>query len=94
MITKIKLFKMEQITEKVNVKDIVKGTTAKFEYASCGVLYYKVETDTHVYIFPVDMNEEGIGTTRFEAEYKAITLMRYVLKGIKNNTLVFYPKQK
>lgn len=85
---------MEQITEKVNVKDIVKGTTAKFEYASCGVLYYKVETDTHVYIFPVDMNEEGNGTTRFEAEYKAITLMRWIRKSIEREDIVVYPKVK
>ena len=83
-----------ETTTKVSVKDIVKGTTAKFEYASCGVLYYKIENDTHVYIFPVDMNErDDVGTTRFESEYKAITLMRYVNKAIKHGSLVFYQKQ-
>jgi hypothetical protein len=83
-----------ETTTKVSVKDIVKGTTAKFEYASCGVLYYKIENDTHVYIFPVDMNEEGIGTTRFEAEYKAITLMRWIRKSIETEDIVVYPKVK
>ena len=85
---------MEQTKEKVSVKEIVKGTTAKFEYATCGVLHYKIETDTHVYVFPVDMNDkEDVGTTRFEAEYKAITLMWYVNKAIKNETLAYYAKQ-
>ena len=42
----------------------------------------------------VDMNDkEDVGTTRFEAEYKAITLMRYVNKAIKNETLAYYAKQ-
>lgn len=84
-----------ETTEKVSVKEIIKGTTAKFEYAVAGVLYYKIENETHVYIFPVDMNDkDDVGTTRFESEYKAITLMRYVLKSIKNDTLVYYKKQK
>jgi hypothetical protein len=79
----------------IKVIDIVKNNVAKFEYATSGVLHYKIETDTHVYIFPVDMNDkEDVGTTRFESEYKAITLMRYVNKSIKNETLAFYEKKK
>ena len=81
--------------KEIKVIDIVKNNVAKFEYAVCGILTYKIETDTHVYLFPVDMNDkEDVGATRFEAEYKAITLMRYVNKAIKNETLAFYEKNK
>ena len=80
--------------KEVKVIDIVKGTTANLMYAEKGKLFYKVENDTHVYIFPVDLNDkEDVGDTRFEAEYKAVTLMRYVNKAIKNETLAYYAKQ-
>lgn len=78
----------------LKVIDIVKNNVAKFEYAASGVLTYKIETDTHVYLFPVDMNDkDDVGATRFENEYKAITLMRYINKAIKNETLAFYEKK-
>ena len=44
--------------KEVKVIEIVKGTTAHFVYAQSGKLYYKVENDTHVYIFPVDLNDK------------------------------------
>lgn len=79
----------------LKVIDIVKNNVARFEYAQSGKLYYKIENDTHVYMFPVDLNnKEDVGETRFEAEYKAITLMRYINKSIKNETLAFYEKNK
>ena len=34
-----------ETTTKVSVKDIVKGTTAKFEYASCQKIWYKIITE-------------------------------------------------
>lgn len=84
---------METTLKEVKVIDIVRGTTANFVYAQSGNLFYKVETETHVYIFPVNLNDkEDIGDTRFEAQYKALTLMRYVNKAIKNETLAFYKK--
>lgn len=82
-----------ETTVKVKVIDIVKGTTANLMYAEKGKLFYKVENDTHVYIFPVDFTDiEDVGDTRFEVEYKAVTLMRYINKAIKNDTLVYYEK--
>ncbi len=85
---------MEKILNEVKVIDIVKGTKAKFIYVQSDVMYYKVENDTHVYIFPIDLKDkEEIKETRFEAEYNAITLMRYINKSIKNETLAFYKKK-
>lgn len=40
-------------------------------------------------MFPINMNDkDDVGTTTFEAEYKPITLMRYIRKAIENNELI------
>lgn len=74
--------------------DIVKGNNAKFIYAIDGVLYYKIETNTKVYIFSVDMNDkDDVGTSKFEAEHKALTLMRYINKAISNESIIVYDRK-
>jgi hypothetical protein len=74
--------------------DIVKDNTANFLHAVGGVLYYKIDTKKMTYIFPIDMNDkEDVGTATFESEHKAITLMRYLNKAIKNNSLISYEKK-
>lgn len=74
------------------VKDIVKDRTrmAKISHAVAGVLYYKVGSDSgKIYQFPVDMNDrDDVGTTTFDVEIKAITLMRYINKAIKSDQLI------
>lgn len=83
---------MENIKQKVNVKDIIKGTTANFDYAAGQKIYYKIITEGNTYLFPVDLSDtEDIGTTKFEATYKSITLLRYLNKAIKSDELVVYP---
>jgi hypothetical protein len=68
--------------------DIVRDNVAKFDWASEGVLYYKVETKSHIYHFPVDMNnKEDVGTANFESEHKAVNLMRYLRKAMDSQTL-------
>jgi hypothetical protein len=65
--------------------DIVRDNVARFDWASEGVLYYKVETERYIYHFPVDMNnKEDVGTANFESEHKAINLMRYLRKALEN----------
>ena len=77
------------------IVDIVRDNIAKLTHAASGVLYYKIETKTMVYIFPVDMNDkEDVGDTKFEIEYKAIYLTRYLNKAIKNNSLLSYAKKE
>jgi hypothetical protein len=67
--------------------DVELGIVAKFVRAIAGVLYYKVEVDGGAYEFPVDMNDkEDVGTATFDAEIKAITLMRYIRKADVNTT--------
>ena len=70
----------------MDLKTIIKNNTATFSHACAGVLYYKVVTNEGTYQFPIDMNnKEDVGTSTFEAEYKAITLMRYIRKAIDSN---------
>ena len=64
---------------------------ARFSHAIAGVLYYKIETPEVTVLFPIDMNnKEDVGTATFEAEYKPLTLMRYIRKAIDSDSLVVY----
>lgn len=57
--------------------------------AIAGVLYYTIKTKDKTIMFPINMNDkDDVGTTTFEAEYKPITLMRYIRKAIENNELI------
>ena len=74
----------------MTLKEIVKSPNpAKFSHAIAGVLYYKVEVEDKIVMFPIDMNDkDDVGTTTFEAEYKPLTLMRYIRKAIESDSLV------
>ncbi len=76
--------------EGINIKEIVgNNNVAEFSHAIAGVLYYSVNTGEHIYMFQVDMNDrEDVGTATFESKIKAITLMRYINKALKNNSLI------
>jgi hypothetical protein len=73
----------------ITIKEAVKDTVAKFYYACAGVLYYTVEVGNDKYQFPIDMNDkEDVGTTAFVAEYKGITLMRYIRKAMNSENFI------
>ena len=80
----------------MTLKEIVTlPNPAKFSHAIAGVLYYKIDAEDKEVIFPIDMNDkEDVGTATFEAEYKPLTLMRYIRKAIDNDSLVILPKTK
>ena len=71
---------------------------AKFSHYIAGNLYYEITVDDGTYQFPIETIEKNedetislssdLGTTEFEAEYKAATMMRYIRKAIKNETLI------
>ena len=60
-----------------NIKDIVKGKKARFVFFRDRALFY--ETDDG-FQFPVPVDDAGSAT--FNAEEKAILLMRYIRKHI------------
>lgn len=78
--------------DKIKVLDVVKDATAKFAYACDGKIYYQIDNNGNTYIFPVNMLENG--TTRFEAEYKAIFLMRWIRKSIDSGDIVHYKSKQ
>ncbi len=63
---------------------------AKFTHAIAGVLYYQVlASDGKTYQFPIDMNDkEDVSTATFDAEIKAITIMRYIRLAKENEMLI------
>lgn len=68
---------------------VMNNNIATISHTIAGKRYYKVITTNATYQFPVDMNDkEDIGDTIFPDECKAITLMRYVRKAMKNKELV------
>ena len=73
----------------ITITEAVKNTTAKFSHAIAGVLYYNLYVNEDTYQFEINMNDRSdVGTTTFFAEYKGITLMRYIRKAIESETFV------
>ena len=73
----------------LTIKEAVKGTVSKFNYACAGVLYYIDYVGDDQYQFSIDMNnKDDVGTSNFEATYKSITLMRYISKAIEKGEFI------
>lgn len=82
---------MHKIKNKIMItlKEAVKDTKCKFDHAIAGTLYYVLEVGTDKYQFPIDMNDKNdVGTATFEAEYKGITLMRYIRKAMDGENFI------
>ena len=68
-----------------DLKTIVGGENkAIFSHYRDGNFFYVVKANDQKYSFPVPV-EDAKGTTLF-AEFKAITLMRWIRKAIENKT--------
>jgi len=68
-----------------DLKTIVSdGNKAKFSHYRDGNLFYLVKVQDQTYSFPIPI-EDAKGTTLF-AEFKAITLMRWIRKAIEDKT--------
>lgn len=75
----------------IKLAPLIKDNTVKFSHAIASVLYYTItdKTDGSVYQFNVDMNDkEDVGTATFNAEDKAMYLMRYMNKSIKKGEFI------
>ena len=69
-----------------SVKQIVKNNIARFSFYRSGNIFYTIEVDGQTYQFPVSL--EDIGGATLTAEFKAITLMRYIRKAVADGTFV------
>ena len=71
-----------------NLTTIVKGTTAKLTHICYGKVYYQIDTQNHKYQLEIDSMNEEFKTTYLFTEFKAITLMRWIRKGIENGSFI------
>jgi len=68
-----------------DLKTIVRdGNKANFSHYRDGNFFYVVKVQDQAYSFPIPV-DDAKGTTMF-AEFKAITLMRWIRKAIEDKT--------
>jgi hypothetical protein len=68
------------------IKQIVKDNMATFSFYRTGNMFYTVDAEGQKYQFPVSL-EDIVGAT-LTADFKAITLMRYIRKALEDGTFV------
>ena len=66
-----------------NLKEIVKGTQAKLTHICNGKANYQIETANHLYQLEIDSTAKEWETTYLIPEFKSITLMRWIRKGME-----------
>ena len=67
---------------------IVKGTFAKLTYVCHGIVFYQIETENHKYQLALNSMDDEFKTIYLEPEFKSITVMRWISKGIENGTFI------
>lgn len=71
-----------------SVKDLVKGTTAKFSYFCAGNMYYTIDYNGSTYLFHINTEPNEVGLGEFYNEMKAIYLMRWIRKCQESGELI------
>lgn len=71
------------------LKEIVSGTTAKLNYIYNSKICYQIETKNHLYQLELNMEDDDWKNAYIYPEFKAITLMRWIRKGIEKNDDTF-----
>ena len=74
---------MEKLTS------IVKGTMAQMVHVCNGKVVYQIKSGTHLYQLEVDSTQREWDTTYLLPSFKAITLMRWIRKGLESNDGTF-----
>ena len=73
---------------KHTLKEIVTGTTAILTHVCAGKVYYEIAVKDSIYELEIDWMEDEWKTTYLMPTFKAITLMRWIRKGIENEKLI------
>jgi len=68
---------------------IVKGTMANLVHVCNGKVIYQIRTGNHLYQLEINSTEQEWETTYLTPSFKAITLMRWIRKGIEYNDGTF-----
>ena len=66
-----------------NLKQIVKGTHAKLSHVCNGKVIYQIETPAHLYQLEIDSTQKEWECIYLTPEFKSITLMRWIRKGLE-----------
>ncbi len=74
---------METLTQ------IVNGTLAKMSHMCNGKAYFTIDTAEHSYLLEIDTLDKEWKDVHVLPKYKAITLMRWIRKGIEKNNDTF-----
>lgn len=73
---------------KHTLKEIVSGTIAKIQYICDGIVYYNIEVENSIYQLGIDSKEDEWKSTYLYPEFKAITLMRWIRKGMGTDKFI------
>lgn len=72
-----------------SLKEIVQNNNmAILDYINQGKLYYKITVDKTIYQLEIDSMEDEWKNEYIKTEYKAITLMRWIRKGMSNGKFI------
>lgn len=71
------------------IKEIVTGTIASLTRICNGKLYYWIQTNKHLYQLEINCNDDEWKNVDILPEFKTLTLMRWIRKGIDNNDETF-----
>jgi len=79
--------------KKVTITELVRDNTAYFQYFRDGKMIYDIvdHSGKKVARFDIDVSDMNeVGNASFEHTHKAITLMRYIRKALKDETIFVY----
>jgi len=82
---------MGEIINMITLKEVVgdRQRLTKFSHYIDGNMYYVVTVGESTYQFPINIfDKKDIGTTTILAEYRAITLMRYIRKAMETGDFI------
>ncbi|MFC2138292.1 hypothetical protein ACFLTE_08965 [Bacteroidota bacterium] len=71
------------------LKNIVKNTAANLSHVCEGKVYYQIQTSNHIYQLELNSNDDEWKTTYLIPEFKAITLLRWIRRGLENDDGTF-----
>ena len=72
----------------LTLKEIVEDNKAILSYICSGIAFYTIDVGDNTYQFEIDSTEDEWKTTYLYPEYKAITLMRWIRKCIKEDKFI------
>jgi len=75
--------------EKHTLKEIVKDTDALLTHVCLGKVYYQIHVGESTYQLEIDSMQPEWKETYLLPRFKAITLMRWIRKGIEENNETF-----